>query len=50
MGNVKVLVSGGKLKALREQGYIGNENLLGIRPEDFHDEPLFIDSSPETKN
>ncbi|WP_203247647.1 ABC transporter ATP-binding protein [Sporosarcina beigongshangi] len=49
MGEVKVQVPGGKLKVLREQGYVGKEVILGIRPEDIHDEPLFIESSPETK-
>ncbi|WP_318615599.1 sn-glycerol-3-phosphate ABC transporter ATP-binding protein UgpC [Sporosarcina sp. YIM B06819] len=49
MGNVKVLVPGGKMKVLREQGYVGKNIILGIRPEDIHDEPLFIDASPETK-
>src|SRR5690625_2214807 len=49
MGDVKVLVPEGKLKPLREQGYVGKEVVLGIRPEDIHDEPVFIDSSPETK-
>ena len=38
----------GKLKVLRNQGYENKEITLGIRPEDIHDEPLFIQSSPET--
>ena len=35
-------------KQLREKGYGGKEIILGIRPEDIHDEPIFIDSSPGT--
>lgn len=48
-GDVKIKIPEGKLKALDENGYIGKEVILGIRPEDIHDEPLFIDSSPDTK-
>jgi len=49
MNDVKVLIPEGKLKPLNEQDYNNQDIVLGIRPEDIHDEPLFIDSSPETK-
>lgn len=29
------------MKMLREQGYVNKEIVLGIRPEDIHDELLF---------
>ncbi|TDQ35408.1 ABC transporter ATP-binding protein [Aureibacillus halotolerans] len=46
--NVKVLVPEGKMKLLREQGYANKEIILGIRPEDVHDEPVFVESSKDT--
>lgn len=46
LGDVSLQVPEGKLKMLREQGYDGKEVILGIRPEDIHDEPLVIDASP----
>ncbi|QFF99158.1 sn-glycerol-3-phosphate ABC transporter ATP-binding protein UgpC [Psychrobacillus glaciei] len=49
MGDVKVLVPEGKLKLLRDQGYEGKDIILGIRPEDIHDEPVFLDFSQDTK-
>ncbi|OZU87904.1 sugar ABC transporter ATP-binding protein [Virgibacillus indicus] len=49
MENVKVQVPEGKLKILREQNYIGKDIILGIRPEDIHDEPAFLNATPETK-
>lgn len=36
----------GKGKVLRENNYIGKELHLGIRPEDIHDELLFLESVP----
>src|SRR5690606_29050166 len=42
LGETKVAVPEGKMKVLREQGYIGKEVVLGVRPEDIHDEPVFL--------
>ncbi len=47
MGDIKIKVPEGKLKLLK--GYQNKEIVLGIRPEDIHDEPLFLEASPETK-
>ncbi|WP_100371895.1 ABC transporter ATP-binding protein [Bacillus sp. FJAT-45037] len=49
VGDVAVKVPAGKLANLRDKGYGDKEIILGIRPEDIHDELLFIESSPETK-
>ncbi|WP_100011391.1 ABC transporter ATP-binding protein [Lentibacillus sediminis] len=49
MEDVKIKVPEGKMKTLRDQGYVGKDVILGIRPEDIHDEPAFIDASPDTK-
>jgi len=49
IGNVTVQIPAGKLKVLKEKGYGDKEIILGIRPEDIHDELLFIESSPNTK-
>lgn len=48
-GEVSVSVPEGKMKVLRDKGYIGKEVVLGIRPEDIHDEPVFIEASQGTK-
>lgn len=49
MDDIKVKVPEGKMKTLREQDYEGKDIILGIRPEDIHDEPAFINASPDTK-
>ncbi|TWT01915.1 ABC transporter ATP-binding protein [Planomicrobium sp. CPCC 101079] len=49
MGDQKILVPQGKVENLRKQGFEGKEIVLGVRPEDIHDEPVFLDVSPETK-
>ena len=38
-----------QLKVLKDQGYINVELLMGIRPEDCHDEPEFIEAHPESR-
>lgn len=37
-----------KMKMLRDQGYVGKEVILGIRPEDFHNEGAYFMESPNT--
>jgi multiple sugar transport system ATP-binding protein len=49
IGDIKVNVPEGKMKLLREQGFVNKEVILGIRPEDIHDEPVFLESSEGTK-
>jgi multiple sugar transport system ATP-binding protein len=46
--NVKVELPEGKAKILRDKGYVGKELILGIRPDDLHDEPIFLESSPNS--
>lgn len=48
IGNTKVLIPEGRLKLLRDAGYDGKELIMGIRPEHIHDEPAFLDYSPDT--
>lgn len=49
VGNTSLEVPEGKLKTLKEQGYSSKEIILGVRPEDIHDEPVFIEASQSTK-
>jgi multiple sugar transport system ATP-binding protein len=45
---VNVEITAGKASTLREGGYIGKEVVLGIRPEDLHEEPVFLEASPHS--
>jgi multiple sugar transport system ATP-binding protein len=46
--NVSLEVPAGKAQVLREKNYLGKEVILGVRPEDVHDEPVFLEASPNT--
>lgn len=45
----KVKIPTGRAHGLREQGYVGKEVIFGIRPEAVHDEPVFIEASPDSR-
>lgn len=45
---VDVAVPEGRAQVLREKGYIGKEVILGLRPEDLHEEPVFLEASPNS--
>ncbi len=48
-GVFRIQVPEEKVELLKQRGYIGEKVLLGIRPEDCHDEPEFIEANPGTK-
>ncbi|WP_322907181.1 sn-glycerol-3-phosphate ABC transporter ATP-binding protein UgpC [Paenibacillus campi] len=41
-------IPGGKAQVLKDQGYNGKEVILGVRPEDIHEEPVFLEASPNS--
>ncbi|WP_258168841.1 TOBE domain-containing protein, partial [Paenibacillus sp. AR247] len=43
-----VEVPGGKAQILKSKGFIGKEVIMGVRPEDIHEEPVFLEASPNT--
>ena len=47
-GPAEIKVSAEQAKKLIAGGYDGKTVVLGIRPEDVHDEPEFLEKSPET--
>ena len=49
IGSAALTVPEGKMKVLREKGYIGKEVIFGIRPEDIHDFSAGDQKNPPTK-
>ncbi|MBT2286280.1 sn-glycerol-3-phosphate ABC transporter ATP-binding protein UgpC [Paenibacillus polymyxa] len=45
---VDVEIPLGKAQVLKSRGYIGKEVILGVRPEDIHEEPVFLEASPNS--
>ncbi len=44
-GEYKIVLPEAKGKILEAEGYVGKEVIFGIRPEDIHDEEMFLDTS-----
>ncbi|GIO21617.1 ABC transporter ATP-binding protein [Oceanobacillus sp. J11TS1] len=49
IGDNTFLIPEPKLAPLRSQGYEGKELIIGVRPEDIHDELVFLEASPDSK-
>lgn len=47
-GNNIIELPESKSKLLTDESYIGKDVIFGVRPEDIHDEEIFIASSPKT--
>src|SRR5699024_5348515 len=47
-GGTKINLPVGKAKIVKEKGYLGKEVILGIRPEDIHDELAFIEATEDS--
>ncbi|MBS4192445.1 sn-glycerol-3-phosphate ABC transporter ATP-binding protein UgpC [Bacillus sp. FJAT-49705] len=43
VGNMTLSISEKKMKLLREKGYMGKNIILGVRPEDIHNDSTFIE-------
>jgi multiple sugar transport system ATP-binding protein len=47
-GDNKILIPKGKLAKFTDESYVGKEVVMGIRPENIHDEQVFIASQPNS--
>ncbi|NLL71233.1 MAG: sn-glycerol-3-phosphate ABC transporter ATP-binding protein UgpC [Epulopiscium sp.] len=48
LGTAEIKLPEYKGKKLIDGGYVGKQVVMGIRPEDIHDTPIFLESSPES--
>jgi multiple sugar transport system ATP-binding protein len=48
-GDNKILIPGGKLAKFTDESYIGKEVVMGIRPENIHDEAVFLANAPKSQ-
>ncbi len=48
-GVFRIKVSEKQMNVLKHEGYIGEKVIMGIRPEDCHDEPKFIEEHQDSK-
>ncbi|UHA75229.1 ABC transporter ATP-binding protein [Paenibacillus sp. 481] len=46
---LNVVVPAGRAQALKEKGYVSKEVILGVRSEDIHEEPVFLEASPHSQ-
>ncbi|MBS4537423.1 sn-glycerol-3-phosphate ABC transporter ATP-binding protein UgpC [Clostridium sp. D2Q-11] len=46
--NIKVKLPEGRAKLLKEGNHFGKPVIMGIRPEDIHDEKIFVESSKDS--
>ncbi|NLJ67140.1 MAG: sn-glycerol-3-phosphate ABC transporter ATP-binding protein UgpC [Clostridiales bacterium] len=47
-GENKIRIPEGKIKKLKDSSYIGKEVIMGVRPEDLHDEEIFLQSAADS--
>ena len=47
-GSNSIILHAEKAKAVEDGGYIGKEVIMGIRPEDVHDEESYVAGSPDS--
>ena len=47
-GDNRIRIPEGKLQKFTSDSYIGKEVIMGIRPENIHDEEAFLTASPDT--
>lgn len=46
--NNKIKIPEGKIKKFKDPSYVGKDIMMGIRPEDLHDEEIFLQSASES--